>query len=171
MQHWCSGENEGVTVIAHNFKGYDTLPIQGYLYQNGVKPTIIANGAKNMYIEVPECRIRMIDYINFLPSALSDIDKSVQLCSVRQTPIRSFHMFDRYCLYRRLDPCILSTLYVLHIDYAYVRKLHTSVICNEYIFRCHPIGDQHALISTTRRRHWETQRAPPITNVRTADKP
>jgi hypothetical protein len=30
--------------------------------------------------------------------------------------------------------------------------------------------DQHALIST-RRRQWETQRAPPITNVRTADKP
>ena len=30
--------------------------------------------------------------------------------------------------------------------------------------------DQHALISTTRRRHWETQRVPPITNVRTADK-
>jgi hypothetical protein len=31
--------------------------------------------------------------------------------------------------------------------------------------------DQHALISTTRRRHWETQHVPPITNVRTADKP
>jgi hypothetical protein len=31
--------------------------------------------------------------------------------------------------------------------------------------------DQHALISTTKRRHRETQRAPPITNVRTADKP
>ena len=30
--------------------------------------------------------------------------------------------------------------------------------------------DQHALISTRRRRHWEAQRAPPITNVRTADK-
>ena len=28
--------------------------------------------------------------------------------------------------------------------------------------------DQHALISTRRRRHWETQRVPPITNVRTA---
>jgi hypothetical protein len=41
------------TVIAHNFKGYDSLPILGYLYQNGVKPTIIANGAKNMHIEVP----------------------------------------------------------------------------------------------------------------------
>jgi hypothetical protein len=56
-------KNEGVTVIAHNFKGYDSLPILGYLYQNGVKPTIIANGAKNMYIEVPGSRIRMIDSI------------------------------------------------------------------------------------------------------------
>jgi hypothetical protein len=62
------------------------------------------------------------------------------LCSARQTPIRSSHMLGRYCLYRRLDPCILNTLYVLHIDYVYVRKLHTLVICNEYIFRCHPIG-------------------------------
>jgi hypothetical protein len=31
--------------------------------------------------------------------------------------------------------------------------------------------DQNALISTRRRRHLETQRASPITNVRTADKP
>jgi hypothetical protein len=40
-EHFCqwlfSGENEGATVIAHNFKGYDLLPILGYLYQNGVK--------------------------------------------------------------------------------------------------------------------------------------
>jgi hypothetical protein len=28
-----SGENEGASVIAHNFKGYDSLPILGYLYQ------------------------------------------------------------------------------------------------------------------------------------------
>jgi hypothetical protein len=62
-----SGENEGVTVIAHNFKGYDSLPILGYLYQNGVKPTIIANGAKNMYIEVPGCRIRMTVTPSFSP--------------------------------------------------------------------------------------------------------
>ena len=43
-----SVENEGATVITHNFKGYDSLPILEYLYQNGVKPTIIANGAKDM---------------------------------------------------------------------------------------------------------------------------
>jgi acylphosphatase len=45
-EHFCqwlfSGENEGATVIAHNFKGYDSLPILEYLYQNGVKPTFIA---------------------------------------------------------------------------------------------------------------------------------
>jgi hypothetical protein len=70
-----SGENEGATVVAHNFKGYDSLPILEYLYQNGVKPTSIANGAKNMYIEVPGCRVRMIDSINFLPSALSELPK------------------------------------------------------------------------------------------------
>jgi hypothetical protein len=74
-----SGENEGATVIAHNFKGYDSLPILEYLYQNGVKPTIIANGAKNMHIEVPRCRVRMIDSINFLPSALSELPKMLGL--------------------------------------------------------------------------------------------
>ena len=56
-EHICqwlfSGENERATVIAHNFKGYDSLPILEHLYQNGVKPTSIANVAKNMYIEVP----------------------------------------------------------------------------------------------------------------------
>jgi hypothetical protein len=55
-----SGENEGATVIAHNFKGYDSLPILEYLYQNGVKPTSIANGAKNMYIEVPGCTLNPV---------------------------------------------------------------------------------------------------------------
>jgi hypothetical protein len=54
----------------------------------GVKPTIMANGAKNMYIEVPGCRIRMIDSINFLPSALSELPKMNQplkLCAMTVT--------------------------------------------------------------------------------------
>ena len=40
-----------------------------------MKPTSIANGAKKMHIEVPRCRIRMIDSINFLPGALSELPK------------------------------------------------------------------------------------------------
>jgi hypothetical protein len=50
------------------------------------------------------------------------LDTSVT-CSVRQTPIRSSHMLGRYCLYRRLDPCILNTLYVLHIAGCRVRMI------------------------------------------------
>jgi hypothetical protein len=82
-EHFCqwlfSGKNEGVTVIAHNFKDYDSLPMLEYLYQNSVKPTITANGAKNMYIEVPGCRVRMIDSINILPSALLELPKMIGL--------------------------------------------------------------------------------------------
>ena len=96
-EHFCqwlfSEENEGVTVIAHNFKGYDSLPILRYLYQNGVKPTIIANGAKNMYIEVPGCRIRMIDSINFLPSALSELPKMFGLEELKRGYFP--HLFNR----------------------------------------------------------------------------
>jgi hypothetical protein len=82
-EHFCqwlfSGENERYTVIAHNFKGYDSLPILEYLYQSGVKPTSIAYGDKNMYIEVSICRIRMTDPINVLPSALSELPKMFEL--------------------------------------------------------------------------------------------
>ena len=96
-QHFCqclfSGENEGFTVIAHNFKGYDSLPILGYMYQNGVKPTIIANGAKNMYIEVPSYRSRMIDFINFLPSALSELHKMLGLEALKKGYF--LHLFTR----------------------------------------------------------------------------
>jgi hypothetical protein len=96
-EHFCqwlfSGENEGATVIAHNFKGYDSLPILEYLYQNGVKPTIIANGANNMYIEVPGCRVRMIDSINFLPSALSELPKMFGLEELKKGYFP--HLFNR----------------------------------------------------------------------------
>ncbi|CAC5384163.1 unnamed protein product [Mytilus coruscus] len=42
---------------------------------NGILPKIIPSGAKNMSVEVPACNIRMIDSINFLPSALSKLPK------------------------------------------------------------------------------------------------
>ena len=66
------------------FQNYDSFPIVGYLYQNGVKPTSIANGAKNMCIEVPICRIRMIDSINFLHSALSELPKMFGLVELKK---------------------------------------------------------------------------------------
>ena len=88
-----SGESEGTTVIAHNFNGYDSLPILGYLLQNGLKPTIITNGAKNMYIEVPGCRVRMIDSINFLPSTLMELPKMLGLGELKKGYFP--HLFNR----------------------------------------------------------------------------
>ena len=70
-----SKANKGATAICHNFKGYDSYPILQYLYANGVLPKIVPSGAKNMSIEVPACNIRMIDSINFLPTALSNLPK------------------------------------------------------------------------------------------------
>jgi hypothetical protein len=96
-EHFCqwlfSGESKGAIVIAHNFKGHDSLPILGYLYQIGVKPRTIANSANHMYIEVPGCRIRMIDFINFSPSALSELPKMLGLEELKKGYFP--HLFNR----------------------------------------------------------------------------
>lgn len=66
-----SGENDGATVLCHIFKGYDYFPIPQYLYQNGViQKEIVPSGDKNMSVEVPSCKIRIIDTLNFLRMAL-----------------------------------------------------------------------------------------------------
>ena len=62
-------------MLCHNFEGYVSIPILQYLYRNGVKPTIIPNDGKHMPIEVPRCKIRMIDSLNVLPTALSKLPK------------------------------------------------------------------------------------------------
>jgi hypothetical protein len=54
---------------------------------------IIANGAKNMYIEVPSYCSRMIDFINFLPSALSELPKMFGLEELKKGYFP--HLFNR----------------------------------------------------------------------------
>ena len=68
-----SEENYNATAICHNFQGYDSYPILRYLHNNGIIPTIITNGAKIMSLQVPCCKLKMIDSINFLPMALSKL--------------------------------------------------------------------------------------------------
>ena len=68
-----SEENYNVTVLCHNFQGYDSYPILQYLYQNAITPFVVANGAKIMSLTVPHCKIKMIDSINFLPMALTKL--------------------------------------------------------------------------------------------------
>ncbi|VDI13173.1 Hypothetical predicted protein [Mytilus galloprovincialis] len=88
-----SGENNGATVLCHNFKGYDSFPILSYLYKNGILPKIIPSGAKNMSVEIPACNIRMIDSLNFLPSALSKLPKMFGLDELQKGYFP--HLFNR----------------------------------------------------------------------------
>jgi len=68
-----SEENYQSTVLCHNFQGYDSYPVLQYLYRHGILPTIVPNGAKVMSLQVPACKIKMIDSINFLPMALAKL--------------------------------------------------------------------------------------------------
>jgi hypothetical protein len=74
-----SEDNEGAIVLCHNFKGYDSFPILQYLYRNGIKPDIIPHGAKIMSLFVPDCKIKMIDSLNFLPTALVNLPDMFKL--------------------------------------------------------------------------------------------
>ncbi|MCW4344201.1 MAG: hypothetical protein N0E48_12745 [Candidatus Thiodiazotropha endolucinida] len=71
-----SDENVGCTVICHNFKGYDSYPILNYLHENAILPNVIMSGSKYMSVEVPICKLRFIDSLNFIPMALADMPEA-----------------------------------------------------------------------------------------------
>ena len=75
---WLFGEasNRGSTVIAHNFKSYDGIFIQKYLYENCIIPKLILAGGKIMSMDVAFNQIRFIDSLNFLPMPLSAMPKT-----------------------------------------------------------------------------------------------
>ena len=68
-----SGENNGATVVCHNFKGYDSYPILRFLHNNAILPEVITTGSKYMSITVPQCKMRFIDSLNFIPMALASM--------------------------------------------------------------------------------------------------
>ena len=53
--------------------GMISYPIFQYLYRSAIMPTIVPNGAKVMSLTVENCKIKMIDSINFLPMALAKL--------------------------------------------------------------------------------------------------
>ncbi len=62
--------------LAHNLKGYDGYFILQFLYDNGIKPNVIFNGARIMSVFVPEISITFKDSLNFFPMALSKLPKA-----------------------------------------------------------------------------------------------
>ena len=77
-------ERKGYTFIAHNAKGYDAQFILKYCVENGVKPYCVYAGTKIMSMTVKEYKIRFIDSINFVASALSSFPKTFGLKELKK---------------------------------------------------------------------------------------
>ena len=72
------------TFIAHNSKGYDAHFILKWLISQGIKPYCIYNGAKIMFMEMPELRIRFIGSLNFLQMPLKSFPKTFGLDELKK---------------------------------------------------------------------------------------
>ena len=79
-----SGENNGSIVLAHNFRGYDSLPILEYLHKNGIVPEIISQGSKNLSVTVSQCKIKMIDSLSFLNNRLANLPKMFGMTELKK---------------------------------------------------------------------------------------
>ena len=65
------------TAIAHNAKGYDNYFILEYLIDNSIRPEIIYNGSKMMFLHVKRgLSIRCLDSLNFLPMKLAKLPEA-----------------------------------------------------------------------------------------------
>ena len=80
-----SKKNKGFTALAHNMSGYDGYFILEYLIDNSIRPDIIYNGSKIMYLHVTRgLNIKVIDSLNFLPMRLSQFPKAFGLKTLKK---------------------------------------------------------------------------------------
>ena len=78
-------QHKGVIAMAHNAKGYDAYFIYRYMVNNGMKPEIIFQGSKIMYCRVRKgIELTLLDSLNFLPMALSNLPKSFDLNEMKK---------------------------------------------------------------------------------------
>ena len=72
---WLFCDNhKDVTVIAHNMQSYDGIFLLNYMTKNCMKPSVVFNGAKIMFMKVhSQLNIRILDSLNFLPMRLSKL--------------------------------------------------------------------------------------------------
>ena len=74
------------TAIAHNAKGYDNYFVLEYLIDNSIRPEIIYNGSKIMYMQVKRgLNIRCLVSLNFLSMKLADLPRAFGFSSMYST--------------------------------------------------------------------------------------
>ena len=75
-----SKQHKNMTVMAHNARAYDSYFVYNYLINHPIIPEIIFKESKIMYCKINnQLNIRMLDSLNFLPMALSQLPKSFGL--------------------------------------------------------------------------------------------
>ena len=76
-------ENEGVTVIAHNFGGYDGQFILRYILENGTfKPEVIMNG--NTIVTMTAANVKFLDSYHFLHMRLANFPDTFGLTEMKK---------------------------------------------------------------------------------------
>ena len=78
-----SSQHEGMIVLAHNSKNFDSHFILNYCVENGIFPDIVFQGTKIMSMAVKEVKMRFVDTINFLPFSLKKVATSFNLKHVK----------------------------------------------------------------------------------------
>ncbi|KXJ19736.1 putative DNA polymerase [Exaiptasia diaphana] len=74
-----SPENFGYTVMAHNFKGYDSYFLLEYLCELSERPKVVFRGCKLLYMYYKPLDMKFKDSLNFLPMALRRFSKTFGL--------------------------------------------------------------------------------------------
>ena len=72
-------EHKGFTVMAHNFKGYDSYFLLEYLCAQGERPEVTFRGAKLLYMYLKRLDMKFKDSLCFLPMALRNFSKTFGL--------------------------------------------------------------------------------------------
>ena len=72
-------EHRGFTVMAHNFKGYDSYFLLEYMCARGERPEVTFRGAKLLYMFLERLDMKFKDSLCFLPMALRKFSKTFGL--------------------------------------------------------------------------------------------
>ena len=95
-------KHKGYTFIAHNAKAYDLQFVLKYYVEHQIKPYCIFNGTKIMMMEIAQFKIRFIDSINFVQSALSLFPKTFGFIDLKKGFFR--HYFNKTCNRHYISP-------------------------------------------------------------------
>ncbi|XP_067036362.1 uncharacterized protein [Acropora muricata] len=84
LEDWCQGGKQPLTVLAHNFQGYDSYPVIDTLHQLRLKLGQIRNGGKVLQLQCLASSVRFIDSMSFFQMKLAKFPKTFGLTELKK---------------------------------------------------------------------------------------